>query len=216
MANLVLVDDHVLLRNGLVSLIKSFGHEVLFEADNGKGLVEKLDPQSLPDIILLDINMPVMDGYETALWLKKNYPRIKVLALSMYDDETAIIRMLKCGAKGYVLKDIQPSELEIAIKTIMSRGYYYSDLINDKIVNSLNDASDDALEYLPTLNGHEIDFLKYCCTELTYKEIAAKMTVSPRTVDGYRDILFRKLGIKTRVGLAVYTIRNNIADPYSS
>ena len=114
MANIVLTDDHVLLRNGLASLVKSLGHEVYFEANNGKDLIAKLNPEKIPDIILLDINMPEMDGYETASWLKENHPEIKVLALTMYDNENAIIRMLNCGAKGYILKDSDPDELPCA------------------------------------------------------------------------------------------------------
>src|ERR1700761_1664750 len=116
MANLVLVDDHILLRNGLASLVKSLGHGVLFEADNGKDFTEKLKVPFLPDVVLLDINMPEMDGYETAKWIKTNHPKIKVLALSMYDDENSIIRMLRNGARGYILKDSDPSELRDAIE----------------------------------------------------------------------------------------------------
>jgi DNA-binding NarL/FixJ family response regulator len=115
MATIALVDDHVLLRNGLAGLVKSLGHEVLFEADNGRDLIDKLHPKLVPAIILLDINMPEMDGYDTAKWLKKNYPGIKVLALSMYDNEQAVINMLKCGAKGYILKDSDPAQLKTAI-----------------------------------------------------------------------------------------------------
>ena len=138
MANIVLVDDHVLLRNGLAELVKSLGHSVLFEADNGKDLTAKLDAGSLPDIVLLDINMPEMDGFETATWIKTNHPEIKVLALSMYDNETSIIRMLKCGAKGYILKDSEPAELKAAIHALMNKGFYYSDLVSGKLMHAIN------------------------------------------------------------------------------
>src|ERR1700679_2115183 len=138
MANIVLVDDHALLRNGLATLVRNLGHGVLFEADNGKDFIENLKPNSLPDIVLLDINMPEMDGYQTASWIKANQPSIKTLALSMYDDENAIIRMLKNGAKGYLLKDSEPAELQDAITAIMKKGYYYSDLVNGKLINAIN------------------------------------------------------------------------------
>lgn len=212
MANLVLVDDHVLLRNGLAELVKNFGNTVLFEADNGKDLVNKLHPGSLPEIVLMDINMPEMDGYETCQWLKSNYPGIKVLALSMYDTESSIIRMLKCGAKGYILKDCEPAELARAIDAIKSKGYYYTDLVSGKLINAINKHDEDSIDnkHLPKLNDKESAFLQYTCTELTYKEIADKMFVSPRTIDGYRDALFEKLGVKTRVGLVMYSIRNGI------
>ena len=214
MANIVLTDDHNLLRNGLASLVTSLGHTVLFEADNGKHFIEKLNPNALPDLVLLDINMPEMDGYETAQWIKTNHPEINILALSMYDNETSIIRMLKCGAKGYILKDSEPAELKAAIEAIMNKGFYYSDLVSGKLMHAINKMDDESgdLKSLVPLNDRETDFLKYTCTELTYKEIADKMFVSPRTIDGYRDALFEKLQMKTRVGLVMYAIKNGIVN----
>jgi two-component system invasion response regulator UvrY len=214
MANIVLVDDHVLLRNGLAELVKSLGHTVLFEADNGKDFTARLDAGSLPDIVLLDINMPEMDGFETANWIKINHPEIMVLALSMYDNETSIIRMLKCGAKGYILKDSEPAELKAAIHALMNKGFYYSDLVSGKLMHAINKMDDDSdgLKSLAPLNDRETDFLKYTCSEFTYKEIADKMYVSPRTIDGYRDALFEKLHVKTRVGLVMYAIKNGIVN----
>lgn len=213
MAGIVLVDDHVLLRNGLSALIRSLGHTIIFEADNGNDFCRKLDTQQLPDIILLDINMPEMDGYETCRWLKKNYPDVKVLALSMYDNETAIITMLKCGAKGYILKDSDPMQLKTALHDLEHKGYYYSDLVNGKLIHAINQLDEnDETKKTHCLSEREKDFLKYSCTELTYKEIAEKMFVSPRTIDGYRDALFEKLQLKTRVGLAIYAIKNGLVD----
>jgi two-component system invasion response regulator UvrY len=214
MANLVLVDDHILLRNGLASLVKSLGHGVLFEADNGKEFIEKLKPRFLPDVILLDINMPEMDGYETAKWIKTNHPKVKVLALSMYDDEASIIRMLRNGAKGYILKDSDPEELQTAIDALINKGYYHSELISGKLINAINYLDDCGTELKKTilLNDREVEFLKYACMELTYKEIGEKMNLSARTVDGYRDVLLQKLNVKTRVGLVVYAIKNGIVN----
>ena len=210
MAKIVLVDDHILLRNGLAALVKKLGHHVLFEANNGKEFIANLDAKQLPDIILLDINMPEMDGYQTAQWIKNNHPTIKVLALSMYDNENAIIRMLQHGVRGYILKDSEPSELKAAIHAVNVRGYYYSDLVSGQLINSINKMDDGANEIVEsnTLTDKEIEFVKYACTELTYKEIAEKMCVGIRTVDGYRDSVYDKLNIKTRVGLAVYAIKN--------
>lgn len=214
MIKIALVDDHSLLRMGLASLMESQGNTVLFEADNGKEFVNKLDANNLPQIVLMDINMPEMDGFETTQWLKQHYPGVLVLALSMYDNETSIIRMLKCGAKGYILKDSEPAELKTAIDNLLSKGFYYSDLVSGKLMHAINKMDDetDDLKNLVPLNERETTFLKYTCTELTYREIADKMFVSPRTIDGYRDALFEKLKLKTRVGLVMYAIKNGIVN----
>ncbi|MEO8413431.1 MAG: response regulator transcription factor [Ginsengibacter sp.] len=213
MEGIVLVDDHVLLRNGLATLIESFGdYTVLFQADNGKSFIEALTAGNLPGIVLMDINMPVMDGYETALWLKKNHPKIKIIALSMYDNEHAIIRMFQAGAKGYILKDCEPSELKTALESLVSKGFYYSEMITGKLIHTINtmDEIGNGLKHIVELNDREITFLKLACTELTYKEIAEQMFLSPRTIDGYRDELFQKLNVKTRVGLVMFAIKNSI------
>lgn len=211
----VLVDDHILLRNGLANLIRSFGdYTVLFEADNGKKFIGQLKAENLPDIVLLDINMPEMDGYETALWLKQNHPEIKILALSMYDNDNAIIGMLKNGARGYVLKDIEPVELKAALDSVFQKGYYYSEMITGKLIHTINTMDDpqQKVKNIIILNERETDFLKLACTEMTYKEIADMMYLSPRTIDGYRDNLFERLNVKTRVGLVMYAIRNGIVN----
>ena len=212
MEKIALVDDHVVLRRGLANLIVDLGYEVAFEADNGNDFLLKLKQHEDPDLVLMDINMPGKDGFETTLWLKKNKPLIKVLALSMLDDEHAIIRMMKNGAKGYVLKEIEPGELQAAINAVLYKGFHYTDLVTGKLMNSISKMSDDDNETttLLKLNEKEITFLKWAASELTYKEVAVEMKLSPRTIDGYRDILFEKLGVKTRVGLAMYAIKHGI------
>jgi DNA-binding NarL/FixJ family response regulator len=212
-AKIVLVDDHVLLRKGLADLVRNQGYIVLFEAGNGKEFCENLQKENLPDLVLLDLNMPVMDGYETALWIKRNHPDIKVLALSMYDDENAVIRMLKNGARGYILKDTEPAELRSAIEAILSKGFYYSEMVTGRLIHSISGMDDErqsTQQQLLNLTEREIEFLKLACSEMTYKEIADKMHLSPRTVDGYRDTLFQKLELKTRTGLVIYAIKNGI------
>jgi two-component system, NarL family, invasion response regulator UvrY len=212
MATVALVDDHVLLRKGLASLLEDLDHQVVHQADNGKDFIEKLSAGSLPQVVLLDINMPVMDGYQTAQWLKEHHPDIKVLALSMNDDEHAMIRMLKNGARGYVLKDCEPSELRTAIHALMTKGYYHSELVTARLIHSLSqmDEEGSSTKQLLGLSDKEILFLKLACTEMTYKEIADQMGLSPRTIDGYRDGLFEKLGIKSRVGLVLFAIKNGV------
>ena len=212
----VLVDDHVLLRSGLASLIRGFGvYEVLFEACSGKDLIRQLREFPSPDIILLDINMPDMDGFETACWLKRHHPEIKVLALSMYDTDNSVVRMLKNGAKGYILKDIEAAELRAALDSIVEKGYYYTDNVTGKLIHMITALGEPEMHVrrLLTLNEREVEFMKLVCTEWTYKEIADRMSLSPRTIDGYRDALFEKLNVKTRVGLAMYAVRNGIVEP---
>lgn len=214
MPTIVLADDHILLRNGLASLVQSHGYTVLFEADNGRDFIKKLNPLRLPDIVLMDINMPQMDGYETTRWLKQNYPQVKVLALSMYDNEAAVIRMLQAGAKGYILKDCEPTELLMAITSLLNKGFYYSELVSGRLVNAINKMEDigAAKSTSIILTDREVEFLQLLCTDSSYKEIADKMNISPRTVDGYRDNLFHKLTIKTRIGLVIYAIKNQLVN----
>ena len=204
------VDDHTLLRNALAKLIDSFDNfSVFFEAQNGEELKEKLRKNLIPEIILLDVNMPGMNGFETAEWLFKNHPQIKILALSMFSDENTIIRMLKLGAKGYIMKTAEPEELHLALKTVMQKNFYLSDYITGKIVGGLNKNMEQPDEQV-VLTAREMEFLKLTCSELSYKEIAEKMFVSSRRVEDHRNALFEKLKIRSRVGLVMYAIKNGI------
>lgn len=206
-----MVDDHVLLRNGLASLIRSFGQfDVLFEASNGKDLIRQLGTSHLPDIILLDIRMPEMDGYETACYLRQHHPGIRVLALTISDAESSIARMLNLGVKGYILKDIDANGLKCALTSVVEKGYYYSKAVPEKLIDATRLERPRRVRGCVPLNDREQEFMKLACTERTYKEIAERMSLSPRTIDGYRDALFEKLDVKTRVGLAMYAVRNGI------
>ena len=213
MTLVALVDDHELLRTGLAAIINSFeGYKVILEANNGMHFIEKVDPKNSPDIILLDITMPVMDGYDTSGWLKANMPKAKILVLSMLENDTAIIRMLKNGARGYILKDSKPMVFKEALDNIRDSGYFINDLVSNKLMQYINheDVFDNDKHTMSNLTDNELIFLKWICTEKTYKEIADEMFLSPRTIDTYRDNLFRKLDVKTRVGLAIFAIKNGI------
>lgn len=214
---LALVDDHNLLRTGLAGVLDKLDYKVIMESENGRQFIDKLDTENLPDVVLMDINMPEMDGFETTLWLKKNHPLVKVLALSMFDDENSIIRMLKNGARGYILKDSRAAELKAAIEAVVHKGFYYSELVSGSLLHSLHQDGDEDdndndsdLQKVLKLKPRDIEFLKLVCTELTYKEIAERMFLSPRTIDGYRDDLFQELGVKSRVGLVIFAIKNGI------
>jgi len=207
-----LADDHVLLRNALASLINTFGDcKVIHEANNGRELIEFLKNGYLPDVTVLDLNMPEMDGYETARFIQKHFPQVQVLMLTMYDSELSLIRLLQAGAKGFLKKDIHPSELKFAIHSVMSSGYYYSNSTTGKLVNLFRSGNDkkNPLQSV-MLTEQELEFLKLTCSDSTYKEIAQKMKLNPRSVDNLRDQLFIKLDVKSRVGLAMVAIRNGI------
>ena len=207
-----LVEDHVLLRNGLAELLTILGYEVILQCDNGKDLVETLDRDNLPDIILMDIHMPIMDGFDTALWVTENYPMVRVLALSMHDDEPTIVRMIKNGTRGYILKDSSPKELQQSINAVMTKGFYYSERVTGRLIHSIRDLEEKKgdTKNLLQLSEREIEFLKYVSTEMTYRQIAGQMHLSPRTIDGYREALFEKLNAKSRIGLVLYAIKKRI------
>ena len=204
-----IVDDHLLLAGSLEKLINSFeGFHVIYHASNGKELQQKLRANPTPpNVILLDINMPVMDGFETAEWLTQNHPDIRVLALSMEDDEKVILKMLQKGAKGYLLKDIHPDRLKIALEEVMDRGYYHSEKVAATLLHSIQPSNKS--EEVP-FKENELTFLQLACSEMTYKEIADVMSLSPKTIDGYRQELFNRLHIKNRVGLVIYALKNDL------
>lgn len=209
--NIVIVDDHVLISNALAEIISKFkDFNVVYTCENGKDLQQKINSTIKPDIILLDVSMPEMDGFETAKWLSETYPDILIMALSMQNDDASLIKMIKNGAKGYMLKNIQPLELEISLQKLIKKGRYFPEWASIKVFESLNDKDTDDKNNIK-LSNREIEFLKYSTTEMSYKEMAEKMFCSPRTVENYRDSLFTKLGLKTRVGLAVYAIKNGFA-----
>ncbi len=205
----VIVDDHSLFARSLAKLINSFPNfKVLFQAKNGVELQEKIAvAENLPEVILLDINMPVMDGFETAEWLVQNYPAIKILALSMEDDEQTILKMLRKGAKGYLLKDIHPEILNTALIELQQKGYYHSEKVAETLLHSLTPDEEGRIH---KFKENELTFIKLACSEMTYKEIADVMDLSPKTIDGYRQDLFKRLNIKNRVGLVIFALKNNI------
>ena len=204
--SIAIVDDHTLFRSGLASLLDEFDEiKIIFESTNGQDLQNKIKHHPEVDLILMDINMPIMDGFAATKWIKEHYPNVNVLALSMLEDEKAIIGMLRAGAGGYMLKESTPNELLTAVKVIMEKGFFVNDLVSGRLLVALKDG-----DSRPIFSVRELAFLQHCSTEFTYREIADLMNVSPRTVDNYRESLFAKLNIKSRTGLVVYGIKNNL------
>jgi DNA-binding NarL/FixJ family response regulator len=204
-----LADDHQLFLKSLGLMIESFKNfTILAEALNGKQLIDKLSKlKTQPDIILLDVNMPIMDGPATAEYLAQHYPQIKVVALSMKDDDTTIISMLKSGTCAYLLKDMHPDILEKALNEIAEKGYFNADAANinyRRLLTAQKEAVDESL------SPKEREFIQLACSDLTYSNIASTMKVAISTVDGYRGSVFQKLNVQSRVGMVLEALRRNL------
>ncbi|WP_316803601.1 response regulator transcription factor [Pedobacter nototheniae] len=208
--SIAIIDDHNLFRQGMISLLSEFKEiQIVFDASNGEEMKEKITRNVLPEVILMDVSMPVMDGYESTTWIKENYPQIKVLALSMFEEDKPIIKMLKNGAGGYLLKESKTSDVVAAIKTIKDHGYYLNDLVSGKLLRNIQD-NQPTQNISTDLSANEIKFLQLCCSEYTYKEIADQMNLSPHTIDNYRQELFQKFEIKSRTGLVLFALKNEL------
>lgn len=210
---IIMADDHILFRDALANLVNDFDEfTVIAKAANGNEVIEALQLQNGHiDIVLMDLNMPQMDGYETAKRVTKQYPKIKIVVLTMYDTEIALIRLLQMGVCGFLKKDIHPQELKTALLTVAAGEYYYSNHTNLRIASLFRKNEDGSSGLEKALfNEQEISFLKLCCTDLTYKEIALTMGITPRHIDSYRDALFAKLVVQSRVGLVIYAVKNGI------
>jgi hypothetical protein len=210
--DIILADDHVLLRDALASLINSFDEcRVVATAGNGKEVMKLMENGQRPHIILLDLNMPQMDGYETAALLHAQYPDVYILILTMYDSEIALIRLLQIGVRGFLKKDIDPAELKRALLILYKEGYYYSHSATGKLSSLFqkHQQGEHTIER-SILSETEISFLKLASTDLTYKEIALQMSMTPRAIDGLRDTMFEKLDVKSRVGLAIFAVKKGI------
>ncbi|MEO6231148.1 MAG: response regulator transcription factor [Ferruginibacter sp.] len=207
---ILLADDHILLRDALVNLLNKFkDFSVLKVAGDGTEVIREIEAGHVPDIVILDLNMPKMNGFETASWLNQHYPDIQILILTMYDSEIAFIRLLQIGVKGFLKKDIHATDLNNALISVARGGYYYSNDTTGKLGTLFQKNTDSSKPLGKSLLSEiEMDFLRYACTEMTYKEIALKMELSPRVIDNYRDALFDKLNVRSRVGLVLYGIKN--------
>lgn len=188
------------------SLINDFeGFSVCWTAQSGMKAIQLLElNENLPDIILLDINMPGMNGVEVAKWLFENKKEIKVLALTMEEDDNNVIQMLQYGVKGYLLKSISSEELQTALRQVVKYGYYYTPIITGNIHKQIEKKIHD--RQVPELTGREKELLHYLCTDLSYAEISKKIFLSESTIDTYRARLFEKFEVKNRIGLVLKAV----------
>jgi two-component system invasion response regulator UvrY len=209
---IALADDHVLLRTALATLINNFGgFNVIWQAGTGKEVVDNIQKKLVPEIIVLDLNMPIMNGFETAKWLQNNSPEVAILMLTMYDSELTLIQLLQAGVKGFLKKDVHPAELKFALSSVVECGYYYSNHTTGKLVSLFRNSSNNCQAvYKSILNEQEMKFLSLACSDLTYKQIAHSMGLNPRSVDTLRDQMFIKLQVKSRVGLAIVAIKHGV------
>ena len=206
----VVVDDHFLLSQAIGGLVQDFKNfKVLYLCKNGQELLDKCneDPKNIPYLVLMDIKMPVLNGIETTEILTTDFPTVKVIALSIEEDEYTILKVLRAGARGYLMKDTKKNILEEALLQVVETGYYYSDAISNILMESIEKDVDIDLK------EREIDFIKLACTDLSYREIAERMNCSYKTVEGYRDALHKKLKIKNRSGLMLFAIKHKMFTP---
>ncbi len=210
--SVVVVDDHNLLSQAIGGLVAGFEQfEVLYTCKNGQELLDKFkNPKNIPDIVLMDVNMPILNGIETTAHVYEHYPQVKVLALSIEEDETTILKMLRAGAKGYLMKDVKKFELQHALLEVMEKGFHHTNTVTKVLVDSLSGKEKSPQSIL---KEREIEFIKLACTEMTYKEIADVMFLSPKTIEGYRNAIFEKLNLRNRTGLVIFAIKNKIFVP---
>jgi DNA-binding NarL/FixJ family response regulator len=206
MTTVALIDDHKIFSDSLASLINDFeGFSVCWCAQDGMKAVQLLQQnKNLPDIVLLDIIMPGMSGLEVAKWIFENKKEIKVLALTMEEDDNSVIQMLQYGVKGYLLKSIGAEELLIALQQVVKYGYYYTPIITGNIHKQIEKRI--AHGNAPELGEREKELLNYLCTDMSYAEISKKMFLSESTVDTYRARLFEKFEVKNRIGLILKAV----------
>src|SRR5688572_2481199 len=212
--SIVIADDYKIYRDGLkVGLSADDNLVVIGEADNGEDLMKILETNA-PDIILMDLKMPIMDGMEATKLVRKKYPSVKVLVVSMYEDDKFIIHLMENGANGYLLKNAEPDEIRRSIYSVHENGYYFNDLVNKALLkklvlkNNLKPSFNQNID----LTEREQEVLKLICEEKTAAEIGKQIFLSPRSVEGIRQRLIEKIGVRNTAGLVMFAVKNSIVD----
>jgi DNA-binding NarL/FixJ family response regulator len=209
-----IADDHKLFRRGVIAALEDMpALKLVLEAENGRELLNNL-AKAKPDIILLDLKMPEMDGIETTIEIRKLDSDVKIIIITMLDDEKYVIHLMEIGANGYLLKNAEPEEIKDAILTAYENGYYFNDFVNKALLRKLVHKT----QLKPVFNNNieltsrELEVLKLICQEQTANEISKLIFLSPRTVEGIRTKLLEKIGVKNTAGLVMYAVKNRIVE----
>jgi DNA-binding NarL/FixJ family response regulator len=209
-----IADDHKIFRKGVILSLRHYSNiKFVLEADNGEDLLNHLD-EAKPDVILMDLRMPVKDGIEATKYISKHYPNIAVIVLTMHEDDRFVTHLMENGANGYLLKSTDPSEIKKAITDVVSKGYYLNNFVNRILLKRAHNKT----KSIPSLNNDfpvtdkEKDVLRYICMEFTSQEIGQKMDISPRTVESIKERLMERFGVKNTAGLVFFAVKNNLVD----
>ncbi|MDR6567829.1 two component transcriptional regulator, LuxR family [Chitinophaga ginsengisegetis] len=211
-----IADDHKIFRSGVINTLIPYENiSFVFEADDGLHLLQIMETQQ-PDVILMDLKMPNMDGIEATIKVKEKYPDVKIIILTMYEDDNFIVHLVENGANAYLLKNAEPEEIYEAICTTFEKGFYFNDNVNlallKKVLHKNKQQFKPTLKNEIQLNDREQEVLKLICNELTTQEISEQIFLSPRTVEGIRQKLLEKINVKNSVGLVLYAFRNGLIE----
>ena len=209
-----IADDHLIFRKGVILSLKAYTNiQFIFEAENGQELIDGIEKEQ-PDIVLLDLRMPVKDGIETTKYLNKNYPNIRILILTMFEDERFVGHLMESGANGYLLKSTEPTEIKQALHDVMKNGFYLNNFVNRVLIkkNYAKQKFNPNLKSEIVISDKEKEVLSLVCMEFTAQEIAQKMDISPRTVEAIKDRLMERFGVKNSVGLVFFAMKNSLID----
>lgn len=212
--DVVIADDHSLFRKGMRSILSDFENIAsIHEAANGKELIDLLEvAQPTPDVVLLDLNMPIMDGVEATEIIRRDFPDVKIIVLSMQDDERFILHLIEKGINGYLFKNSDPEEVESALEMVMHKKFYFNDEMSELIFEAYKEKQHRKESEEFTLSDREQEVLYLICKEYTANEIGEALNLSPRTIEGYRRDLIRKTGARNSAGLVMYAIKNNLVE----